>query len=167
LSERKATHCESSQSLRLSSTQSLLMRDRGPPASRDATGLRAPWENQTLRAICGQSAGRRNGAPFVRLPRAACAVGSGDPMVQQVGGRPTRGFLSARNPCRRRRLGRPRQGGERRRCPIAEGLSRLHRADLSWDPPALEQRSDLQRAIRARGRRPAQGGVPEGEAKKD
>jgi hypothetical protein len=49
----------------------------------------------------------------------------------------------------------------------AQLQSRLHRADLSWDPPALEQRSDLQRAIRARGRRPAQGGVPEGEAKKD
>ena len=52
---------------------------------------------------------------------------------------------------------------KRGRRPIAESLSRLHRADMGGHP--LERRSDLQRAIPAHRRRPAQGGLPEGEKK--
>src|SRR6202034_2924211 len=50
---------------------------------------------------------------------------------------------------------RPRQGGEGRRRPVAESLSRLHRADVGRH--ALERRSGLQHAIPADGRRPEQG----------
>ena len=65
-----------------------------------------------------------------------------------------------RRPRRRQRLGRPRQGGERGRRPVAETLSGLHRPELGRHP--LERRSDLQRAIRAHRRGPAQGGAAGG-----
>ena len=81
---------------------------------------------------------------------------------KSVAGDP-RDFYPAGRPRRRQRLARSRQGGEGGRGPIAESLSRLHRADMGG--PSLDRRSDLQRAICAHRRRPAQGGLPEGEKK--
>jgi hypothetical protein len=59
--------------------------------------------------------------------------------------------IRARRPRQCQRLGRPRQRGEGRRRPIAESLSRLHRADLGRHAP--ERRSDLQRAMPAPSRK--------------
>ena len=71
---------------------------------------------------------------YVRPPRGPCALGTSDRMVQQVSRGPTAGLVSARRPRLRQRLGRPRQGGQAGRRPIAESLSRLHRADLGRHP---------------------------------
>ena len=66
---------------------------------------------------------------YVPSPHPPGPVGAGDRMVQQVGRGHSSGVVPIPRPRRRQRLGRPRQGGEGRRRPIAESLSRLHRAD--------------------------------------
>ena len=64
-------------------------------------------------------------SPFPSRP-----VGTGDRMVQQVNRRRPYEFFPAGRPHRRQRLARSRQRGKGGRGPIAEGLSRLHRANL-------------------------------------
>ena len=97
---------------------------------------------------------------YVPPPRLSGAVGAGDPMVRQGGSGRSAVLYHLSTPRLRQRLGRPRQGSKGSRRAIAESLSRLHRAGLVGHP--LERRSDLQRAISAHRRGPAQGGRARG-----
>ncbi len=69
-------------------------------------------------------------------------------------------LVSTGRPRRGQRLARSRQRGKGGRRPVAESLSRLHRANLGGH--SLDRRPDLQRPIRAHRRGPAQGGLAGG-----
>jgi len=95
-----------------------------------ASGVRDRVSSRSSRSSPSRLAAGR-----LRPPQFLGAMGTGDRMVREVARGRARAALRAGPSCRRQRLGRPRQAGQRGRRATAESPSRLHCAEICGTHP--------------------------------